>query len=75
MVLDALLLALVLWGLRVARRTSSDRVQYTLMPTEDQPPQASDDPWPPARSLDRYVHHGLDEIDLFLARSTGNREH
>jgi cbb3-type cytochrome oxidase subunit 3 len=74
MVLDALLLAVVLWGLRVARRTASSRGAYLLLPTEDQPPDASDDPWPPARSLDRYVHHGLDEIDLFLARGARDRE-
>jgi hypothetical protein len=68
MVLDALLLALVLFGLRVARRTISGRVRYVLLPKDDQPPAASDDPWPPARQLDRYVGHGLEQIDAYLAR-------
>jgi len=68
MFLDALLLGLVLWGWRVARRTASARVSYLLLPAEDQPPEASDDPLPPARGLDRYVDHGLAEIDAFLAR-------
>lgn len=68
MVLDALLLGLVLWGLRIARRTVSGRVFYVLLPKEDQPPEASDDPLPPANRLDRYVDHGLDQLDAYLAR-------
>lgn len=68
MVLDVLLLGLVLWGLRVARRTASGRVLFLLLPNDDQPPEASDDPLPPARQLDRYVGHGLEQIDAFLAR-------
>lgn len=63
-----MLLALVLYGLRVARRTVSGRVRYVLLPKDDQPPVASDNPWPPARQLDRYVGHGLDQIDAYLAR-------
>jgi hypothetical protein len=73
MVLNVLLLGLVLWGLRVARRTASGRVRYLLLPNDDQPPEASDDPWPPARQLDRYVGQGLDQIEVFLARRSSTR--
>lgn len=73
MVLDVLLLGLVLWGLRVARRTASGRVLYLLLPNDDQPPAACDEPWPSARQLDRYVGQGLDELDAFLARRSPAR--
>lgn len=73
MFLDVLLLGVVLWGLWIARHTASGRIAYILLPNEDQPPEACDDPWPSARHFDRYVGQGLDEIDTFLARRSPAR--
>jgi len=67
MALDLLLLGVVLIARWIARRTSSGRVRFILMPLDDQPPAASDDPWPPAHRFDRYVERGLAEIDSYLA--------
>lgn len=67
MALVLLLLGVVLAGFWIGRRRSSDRVLFVLMPLDDQPPVASDEPWPSARRLDHYVAEGLAQIDAFLA--------
>jgi len=68
MLLDLLAIATVLSGWLIARRAVSSRVWYVLMPPADQPPRASDRPWPPSRRMNRYISQGLDEIDDFLTR-------
>ncbi len=67
MLFDLLALGLVVAGYLVGRRRVSARAQFVLMPVEDQPPAAVDDPLPSARALDRYVEHGLSQLDAYVA--------
>ena len=67
MVFNLLALGVLLVGYLVGRRTVSSRVECVLMPLDDQPPRAADDPLPSARTLERYVGQGLAELDAYLA--------